>query len=179
MTNGPTPEQQDLRAVGVATTDDRARWVLAADDPVALEAHGSALPQVDDSGPGVLVPTATTDRSFSVLRPGEVPAAIGDVDVVLPLLHGPFGEDGTLQGLLELGDVPYVGSGVLARIIYTLWKVPYEGQQVAVEAVIYRSVFAPMFSDPRTASLAMAFSTVLFWLGILWILYRRKIFLKV
>ena len=49
-----------------------------------------------------------------MLEPGEVPQALGEVDVVLPLLHGPFGEDGTLQGLLELADVRYVGSGVLA-----------------------------------------------------------------
>jgi D-alanine-D-alanine ligase len=104
-------DKYDVVPVGIARD---GRWVLAADDPVALEAHGTALPQVDDSGPGVLVPMATTDRTLKVLRPGEVPAAIGDVDVVLPLLHGPFGEDGTLQGLLELGDVPYVGSGVLA-----------------------------------------------------------------
>jgi D-alanine-D-alanine ligase len=104
-------DRYDVVPVGIAPD---GRWVLAADDPAALESHGSALPQVDGSGPGVLVPTATTDRTFSVLRPGEVPATLGDVDVVLPLLHGPFGEDGTLQGLLELGDVPYVGSGVLA-----------------------------------------------------------------
>ena len=57
---------------------------------------------------------STSDRTLVALRPGEVPATLGDVDVVFPLLHGPFGEDGTLQGLLELGDVPYVGSGVLA-----------------------------------------------------------------
>ncbi|HEX8496519.1 MAG TPA: D-alanine--D-alanine ligase family protein, partial [Actinomycetales bacterium] len=57
---------------------------------------------------------STGDRSLQSLRPGEVPATLGDVDVVLPLLHGAFGEDGTLQGLLELGDVRYVGSGVLA-----------------------------------------------------------------
>ena len=75
--------------------------------------------------------------------------------------------------------VAFVGSGVLARILYTLWKVPYEGAPTPVEAVIYRSVFAPAFSDPRTASLAMAFTTVLFWFGILAILYKRKIFLKV
>jgi D-alanine-D-alanine ligase len=104
-------ERYDVVPVGIAQD---GRWVLAADDPVALQAHGATLPQVDGSGPGVLVPTATSDRTFSVLRPGEVPATLGDVDVVLPLLHGPFGEDGTLQGLLELGDVPYVGSGVLA-----------------------------------------------------------------
>jgi predicted acyltransferase len=75
--------------------------------------------------------------------------------------------------------VAFVGSGVLARLIYTLWKVPYEGNLVPVEAYMYRSWFAPAFSDPRTASLAMAFSTVVFWYLILAVLYRRKIFLKV
>ena len=43
-----------------------------------------------------------------------MPATLADVDVVLPILHGPFGEDGTVQGLLELADVPYVGAGVAA-----------------------------------------------------------------
>ncbi|HET8614153.1 MAG TPA: D-alanine--D-alanine ligase family protein [Actinomycetales bacterium] len=104
-------DRYDVVPVGIATD---GRWVLAADDPAALEARGAALPEVDGSRPGVLVPTSTDDRGFLVLHPGEVPATLGDVDVVLPLLHGPFGEDGTLQGLLELGDVPYVGSGVLA-----------------------------------------------------------------
>jgi len=49
-----------------------------------------------------------------VLEPGQVPRELGQVDVVFPLLHGPFGEDGTLQGLLELTDTRYVGAGVLA-----------------------------------------------------------------
>ena len=75
--------------------------------------------------------------------------------------------------------VAFVGSGVLARIIYTLWKIPYNGEPTPVETVTYREVFAPLFEDPRTASLAMALATVLFWLGILTILYRRKIILKV
>ena len=48
-----------------------------------------------------------------VLEPGKVPRELGAVDVVLPLLHGPYGEDGTMQGLLELAGVRYVGSGVL------------------------------------------------------------------
>ena len=43
----------------------------------------------------------------------KVPATLGEVDVVFPVLHGPFGEDGTVQGLLELAGVPYVGAGVL------------------------------------------------------------------
>jgi D-alanine-D-alanine ligase len=47
----------------------------------------------------------------------SVPATLGEVDVVLPILHGPFGEDGTVQGLLELADVPYVGAGVLGSAL--------------------------------------------------------------
>jgi D-alanine-D-alanine ligase len=47
----------------------------------------------------------------------NVPATLGDVDVVLPILHGPFGEDGTVQGLLELAGVPYVGAGVAASAL--------------------------------------------------------------
>ena len=57
---------------------------------------------------------ATSAGGLVVAEPGQVPRALGSVDVVLPLLHGPFGEDGTLQGLLEMAGVRYVGSGVLA-----------------------------------------------------------------
>jgi len=74
--------------------------------------------------------------------------------------------------------VAFVGSGMLARIIYTLWKVDYKGQPTSMEAVIYKSVFEP-FMEPKNASLAMAFATVLFWFGILAILHRKKIYLKV
>ena len=48
---------------------------------------------------------------------GSVPATLANVDVVLPVLHGPFGEDGTVQGLLELAGVPYVGAGVTASAL--------------------------------------------------------------
>lgn len=74
--------------------------------------------------------------------------------------------------------VAFVGSGVLARIIYTLWKVPYEGKTVAVQGVIYQSMFASWL-PAKVASLGFALLTVLFWFGILAVLYRRKIFLKV
>ena len=47
----------------------------------------------------------------------RVPATLGEVDVVFPVLHGPFGEDGTVQGLLELAGVPYVGAGVLGSAL--------------------------------------------------------------
>ena len=48
---------------------------------------------------------------------GSAPETLGHVDVVLPILHGPFGEDGTVQGLLELAGVPYVGAGVTASAL--------------------------------------------------------------
>ncbi|MCD5313749.1 D-alanine--D-alanine ligase [Kineosporia babensis] len=98
--------------IGVTRT---GRWVLAADDPQRWAISAGVLPEVKDGdGPGVIAPVQTGDHSLQVLEPGQVPQELGQVDVVFPLLHGPFGEDGTLQGLLELTDVRYVGAGVLA-----------------------------------------------------------------
>ena len=74
--------------------------------------------------------------------------------------------------------VAYVGSGVMARLIYTLWHVNYAGKPTAFQDAIYQSVFLPWL-PPRVASLAFAITFVLFWYGILLILYRRKIILKV
>jgi predicted acyltransferase len=74
--------------------------------------------------------------------------------------------------------VAFVGSGVLARLIYTLWHVNYDGKSVAVQDAIYQSVFLPWL-PPRVASLAFAISFVLLWYGILTVLYRRNIILKV
>jgi predicted acyltransferase len=74
--------------------------------------------------------------------------------------------------------VAFVGSGVMARLIYSLWKVEYEGKSQSIQSVIYQAVFLPWL-PPRVASLAFALTFVLFWLGILTILYRRNIILKV
>jgi D-alanine-D-alanine ligase len=104
-------DRYDVVPIGIARD---GRWVLVADDPGPLELRPGHRPEISSEGPGVMVPTSTSDRSLAVLEPGAVPRSLGEVDVVLPLLHGPFGEDGTLQGLLELTDVPYVGSGVFA-----------------------------------------------------------------
>src|SRR3954470_6436614 len=74
--------------------------------------------------------------------------------------------------------VAFVGSGVLARLIYTLWHVDYHGKSVAVQDAIYQALFLPWLPE-RVASLAFAISFVLLWYGILLVLYRRKIILKV
>jgi predicted acyltransferase len=74
--------------------------------------------------------------------------------------------------------VAFVGSGVLARLIYSIFKVNYQGQTISLQAAIYKSLFASWLA-PVDASLAFAVCFVLFWFGILYILYRNKIFLKV
>jgi D-alanine-D-alanine ligase len=56
-------------------------------------------------------------ETLPVPTAGAVPSTLAGVDVVLPILHGPFGEDGTVQGLLELAGVPYVGAGVAASAV--------------------------------------------------------------
>jgi D-alanine-D-alanine ligase len=101
-------ERYDVVAVGITP---EGRWVLAPDDPSQLALSGRELPSVKD-GQAVALPGDPTSGGLVPLEDG--PGVLGAVDVVFPVLHGPYGEDGTLQGLLELAGVPYVGSGVLA-----------------------------------------------------------------
>jgi D-alanine-D-alanine ligase len=95
-----------FEVVPIAITRDGA-WLLPDRSPLELTASDGALPEVDPAGTEVAV------------RPehGLADAGAGPVDVVFPILHGPFGEDGTVQGLFELADLPYVGSGVLASAL--------------------------------------------------------------
>jgi D-alanine-D-alanine ligase len=97
--------------VAVAITPE-GRWVLAPDDPAQLAISGRELPAVKD-GPAIALPGDPTVGGLVPLE-ASVGPALQAVDVVFPVLHGPYGEDGTIQGLLELAGVPYVGSGVLA-----------------------------------------------------------------
>lgn len=101
----------DVVPIGIAKD---GRWVLGGDDLRALTLQPGHVPEVSSDSAEVRVPLAMGERTLTVLEPGQVPRDLGGVDVVFPLLHGPFGEDGTIQGLLELADLPYVGSGVLA-----------------------------------------------------------------
>jgi D-alanine-D-alanine ligase len=93
-------------------------WVLAADDPARLAVTGGQLPSVEAvAEPGTKVVPWGAGHSLTTSAPGQIPDLLGEVDVVLPVLHGPFGEDGTIQGLLEMAGVPYVGAGVLASAV--------------------------------------------------------------
>ena len=89
-------------------------WVLPDGDLRELTFTAGALPEVPASEAQVTIPMSRREAGLTVLEPGRPPRTLADVDVVFPLLHGPFGEDGTIQGMLDLSDVRYVGSGVLA-----------------------------------------------------------------
>ena len=108
-----------------------ARSVLAALDPERYDVLEVGIGRdgtwsLQSGQQAVTVAATETEPSQPETRPAEtlpVPAnrgtleALGAVDVVLPILHGPFGEDGTVQGLLELADIPYVGAGVTASAL--------------------------------------------------------------
>jgi D-alanine-D-alanine ligase len=100
--------------IGIATD---GRWVLAPDDADRLAVVDGRLPEVDSGGESVVLAGDPTIRGLVAMTATEASDRLAAVDVVLPLLHGPYGEDGTIQGLLELAGVPYVGSGVLASAV--------------------------------------------------------------
>ncbi|MEU5608980.1 D-alanine--D-alanine ligase family protein [Streptomyces sparsogenes] len=111
-------DKYDVLPIGI-TSD--GRWALTADEPERMAIADRVLPSVEglaETAEGsVLLPVEQGNREVVYAEPGAVPKALGEVDVVFPMLHGPYGEDGTLQGLLELSGVPYVGAGVLASAV--------------------------------------------------------------
>jgi D-alanine-D-alanine ligase len=170
-------ETYDVVAVGITP---EGRWVLAPDDPAQLVISGRELPAVKD-GAAVALPGDPTAGGLIPLEAG--PALLGTVDVVFPVLHGPYGEDGTIQGLLEMADVPYVGSGVLAsaaamdkavaRVLLAAAGIPvtaavvvrrrdWDGDTAAVERGI-RELGLPVFVKPARGGSSIGISKVTGW----------------
>ncbi|MFC5948164.1 D-alanine--D-alanine ligase family protein [Pseudonocardia lutea] len=106
-------DRQRFDVVPVGIAPDGA-WVLGTDDPAALRIRDRALPQVDPTATALALPGDPTRGGLLRLDPGRAGEVLAGVDVVFPVLHGPFGEDGTVQGLLEMAGLPYVGAGVFA-----------------------------------------------------------------
>jgi len=105
------PARFEITPIGITR---QGRMVLADPDPASWEiAPDGGFPEVPSTGPEVILPSQAGDTTFRVIRDGRI-LPLATIDVVFPLLHGPYGEDGTIQGALELLDLPYVGSGVLA-----------------------------------------------------------------
>ncbi|WP_426996130.1 D-alanine--D-alanine ligase family protein [Pseudarthrobacter sp. N5] len=107
-------DKYEVIPIGIAKS---GQWVLATGDTEKWSLAASSLPEVAPSSSTVTLAEIGGEHQLIVASPNEVPRELGTVDVVFPLLHGPFGEDGTIQGLLELSDTRYVGAGVLASAV--------------------------------------------------------------
>ena len=108
------PDRYEVLPIGVARD---GRWVLTSGDPARLALSSGSVPSVESvavTGAEITPRTLSGLGVLQVTSPGAVPRDLGSVDVVLPLLHGAYGEDGTLQGLLEMTGTKYAGAGVFA-----------------------------------------------------------------
>ena len=107
------PARYEVVPVGIARD---GRWLQVSGDPARLAiGSGGELPSVDaTAGAEIVARPGGSTGALTVLSPGDVPRDLGAVDVVLPLLHGAYGEDGTIQGLLEMTGARYCGAGVFA-----------------------------------------------------------------
>ncbi len=173
----------DVIPVGV--TRDGA-FVLEVDDPSRFRLDPGALPEVVDNGSRVRFPESVLSRELTVTDAGGATRTLGAVDVVFPILHGPFGEDGTLQGMLELTGLPYVGNGVLASALgmdkhFTKTVLEAAGIAVAPWVTITasgwarddelwrgraRSLGLPVFVKPARAGSSVGVSRVDDWDGL-------------
>ena len=102
-------ETYDVVPIGIAKD---GRWVLESGDPAtARSADPTGCPRSTGPARSSARPDGGAGSTWSCTSRGSRRSALGDVDVVLPLLHGPWGEDGTIQGMLEMAGVRYVGAG--------------------------------------------------------------------
>ena len=107
------PQRFEVVAVGITP---EGAWVLTDGNPDTLAITDRQLPAVSSASGAELALAADPQRAGQLVALSSAGSAevLASVDVVFPVLHGPYGEDGTVQGLLELAGVPYVGAGVLA-----------------------------------------------------------------
>jgi D-alanine-D-alanine ligase len=106
------PDQYEVLPVGITR---EGRWVLSGDDPATLAIRDQKLPEVTAaSGHAVVLAADPTATELIVHDPAAGMSSLAGVDVVFPVLHGAYGEDGTIQGMLEMAGLPYVGANVFA-----------------------------------------------------------------
>src|SRR6478609_6068765 len=108
------PERYDVVGLGITTT---GRWVVL--DPAAITQLGvtdGKLPELSEAASDAMLLRGEAGSELAVRDTGAL-TALGPVDVAFSLLHGPFGEDATIQGLFEMMGTRYVGAGVLASAV--------------------------------------------------------------
>jgi D-alanine-D-alanine ligase len=123
----------DVVPIGIAPD---GRWVLESGDTDRLRITGpDQLPEVDGDRASITLLREASGADLVVHEPSAPPQTLGEVDVVFPLLHGPWGEDGTIQGMFEMAGVRYVGAGVLASAV---------GMDKAFAKVVLRAAGLPV-----------------------------------
>ena len=171
------PKRFEVIAIGITP---EGSWVLTDADPDALAITNRQLPGVTaESGTELALPAdPRRGGQLVALAPGAG-EVLASVDVVFPVLHGPYGEDGTIQGLLELAGVPYVGAGVLASAAgmdkeFTKKLLAAEGLPIGPHAVLRPSRVAlrpeecerlglPVFVKPARGGSSIGVSRVSSW----------------
>ncbi len=131
--------------IPVGITRDGA-FVLEQDDPGRFALDAAKLPEVVDNGTRILWPSVG-DRMLRVARADGAVDELAEVDVVLPILHGLHGEDGTIQGFLDILELPYAGGGVLDSAVcmdkhFTKIALQAEGLPVAPGLTVRASRWA-------------------------------------
>ncbi|MEA5456582.1 D-alanine--D-alanine ligase family protein [Sinomonas sp. JGH33] len=130
--NAIDPDKYEVLPIGISKD---GQWVLSNGDWQQWALNAGEMPEVRPGSETVRLTSSPGRAGLVVTKPNEVPRELGEVDVVFPLLHGAFGEDGTVQGLLELADVRYVGAGVLASAVGMdkhFMKIAFEAAGLAV-----------------------------------------------
>lgn len=104
----------DVSLIGI---DKTGRWVWANQAEMLLQSENPRLIALNKIKETVTLLPYTTEKQLVAMGSEPTLAAPASFDVILPIIHGTFGEDGTLQGLLELANIPYVGSGVVGSSV--------------------------------------------------------------
>ncbi|WBU39220.1 D-alanine--D-alanine ligase family protein [Homoserinibacter sp. YIM 151385] len=174
-------DRERFEVVPIGITHDGA-WTLQPDDPERFRLDAE-LPRVIDDGSRVSTPESADSREWWVRRADGESESLGEIDIAFPILHGRFGEDGTIQGRLELLDIPYVGNGVFASSlamdkhfaktvlqgagveVAPWWTVTREGLER--DRVLWRSrlrsLGLPVFVKPARAGSSVGVSRVADW----------------
>ena len=169
------PERFEILPVGITP---EGSWVLGPADPATLAIDGRTLPTIT-SGTALTLPADPTSASLVVLERGREGEVLSGVDVVFPVLHGAYGEDGTIQGLLEMVGLPYAGAGVLASAVamdkeFTKKVLKVEGLPVGPYEVLHRGAASltdaqkdrlglPVFVKPARAGSSTGITKVTDW----------------
>ena len=167
-------DKYEIVPIGITS---EGRWLLGGDPLKALTGGQATMPQLLQAP----LPRRTSAEVSRALMLDTRPTGEPPVDVMFPVLHGPLGEDGTVQGLLELADVPYVGAGVMSSAVgmdkaamkdifrsHGLPVVPYrvflrrqwEREPLAVMAQIENELGFPCFVKPANLGSSVGITKV-------------------